>query len=62
MPAKLVRATASFNATVGKVERFVSEGELYKATDPVVKAVPEHFAPETPVETATAAPGEKRRR
>ena len=55
-----MRARVSLAATVGKVDVFVREGDLYKATDPIVKANPEMFVAETPIETATAAPGEKR--
>lgn len=57
-----LRALASFAATVGKVEYFVRQGELLRADHPAVKGRAELFEPATPVEQATAAPGEKRKR
>jgi hypothetical protein len=40
----------------------VTEGEVYRADDPVVRKYPKHFAPQRSerIEQATAAPGEKR--
>jgi len=60
--AGLLRALASFAATVGKVEYFIRQGEVLPAGHPTVKGRRELFAPATPVTPATPAPGEKRRR
>ena len=60
--AKLVRAVGNFATVVGKVERLVHAGEVFKATDPIVKRAPELFEPAGAVEQATAAPGERRNR
>ena len=46
--AKLLVAAVSFGATVGKVERFVSTGDLVKPTDPVVKGREDLFRPARP--------------
>ena len=59
-PRRTVRATAAFVAFVDGRMVAVAEGELLSASDPVVKANPGLF--EVPVEQATAAPGEKRKR
>jgi hypothetical protein len=58
----LLRALASFAATVGKVEYFVRQGEVLPAGHPAVKGREGLFEPANPVEQATAAPGEKRPR
>jgi hypothetical protein len=58
--AKLVRAISTFACDVNGEEQLVRTGELLPANDPIVKARPELF--EVPIEQATAAPGEKRRR
>jgi hypothetical protein len=60
--AGFVRATTSFACTVKDVEYLVHGGEVLPASHPAAKAHPELFEPERPVEQATAAPGEKRRR
>jgi hypothetical protein len=57
---KTARATTSFVAFVDGQARPVAAGELLPANDPLVKANPSFF--EVPVEQATAAPGERRRR
>jgi len=56
----LLRALTSFAATVGKQELFIRSGEVVRADHPAVKGRETLFAPARPVETATAAPGEKR--
>jgi hypothetical protein len=49
---EFVRATVSFSADVRGVERFVSAGEVLRASDPVVAAHPDLFEPaEAPIET-----------
>lgn len=58
----VVRALASFAATVGKVEYCISQGDVPLAGHPAVKGREELFEPASPVEMATAAPGEKRPR
>ena len=60
--AKLVRARGNFAAAVDGVEHFVHQGDVLSASHPLAKARPELFDAETPVEQATAAPGEKRKR
>ncbi len=60
--ARSVVATASFLTDLDGEEHFIHAGEVLPATHPVVKARPELFEAEVPVEQATAAPGEKRRR
>jgi hypothetical protein len=60
--AKLLRATATFACEVKGVEYFVHAGEVLPADHPAVKGREELFEPENPVEQATAAPGEKRKR
>lgn len=61
-------ALASFVGAVGTVEVNVREGFLFAGDDPIVKKYPTLFGPvqvrrsvpEPAIETATAAPGEKR--
>lgn len=60
--ARLYRATTSFACEINGVERFIRGGEVLPSSDPVIKALPDYFEAETPVEEATAAPGEKRKR
>jgi hypothetical protein len=49
-PRKGVRATTSFIVEVDGVERIVRTGEVLPADDPVVKAAPNLFEPEAPIE------------
>jgi len=61
----LVVALESFVGLVGSEDRFVREGDLVRASDPIVRKFPKFFAPaiatdEPRIEQATAAPGEKR--
>ena len=53
-----LRARESFFAFVKGISRQIRAGELVKNNDPVVKGRESLF--ESPVEQATAAPGEKR--
>lgn len=57
-----LRARESFFAFVKGISRQIRAGELVKNNDPVVKGREALFtdASESPVEQATAAPGEKR--
>lgn len=65
---QVVVALASFIGAVGKTEIMVREGFLFASDDPLVKKHPSLFGPvqvrrsvpEPAIETATAAPGEKR--
>jgi hypothetical protein len=70
--ADIVQATEHFSVQLGRIPAVVSPGDLYYADDPVVKGR-EHLFQTVEVrrsvtaktsratETATAAPGEKRR-
>jgi hypothetical protein len=60
--AKLVRARVSFACKLGGVEYLVHAGDVLPADHPAVKHAKDLFSAEVPVEQATAAPGEKRRR
>jgi hypothetical protein len=60
--AKYLRALASFAAVVGKQEYLIHTGDVLPSNHPVVKGREDLFEPENPVEQATAAPGEKRKR
>ena len=44
---KLLVAKATFSAKVGKDERIVTEGEVVKASDPIVKGRAELFEAKT---------------
>ena len=59
--ARLV-ATTSFAYPLDGKEHFVHRGEVLPASHPAVKGRRELFAPELPLEQATAAPGERRNR
>lgn len=61
----LVVALESFVGLVGSEDRPIRQGDLVRASDPVVRKFPQFFAPaqavgEPRIEQATAAPGEKR--
>ena len=58
--ATAVRATTSFGTTVKGEEHVVHAGDVLPADHPAAKEHPELF--EVPIEQATAAPGERRRR
>lgn len=61
-------ALASFVGGIGNVDVAITRGELFASDDPAVQKWPELFGPvvvrrsvlEPRIETATAAPGEKR--
>ena len=61
MTAKKLTARQQFVAEVDGATIVVHAGDLFGATHPAAKAHRELFEPEIPVETATAAPGEKRK-
>jgi hypothetical protein len=59
---RLLRALSTFAATVGTTEYLIRQGEVLRADHPAVKGRESLFAPTTPIESMTAAPGEKRNR
>ena len=58
----LLRARSTFSATVGKTEYLIRQGEVLRSDHPAVKGRETLFDPAKTVETATAAPGERRNR
>lgn len=55
-------AAVTFEAEVDGKPVLVHAGDVFPANDPIVKGREHLFAPAPPIEQATAAPGEKRRR
>ncbi len=58
----LLMALATFAAEVDGVMYAVHAGDVVPPSHPAVKGREQLFEPVSPVETATAAPGERRRR